>query len=205
MLQYVYLPSYSLHIAHATSCQVKPSEYAFHDDSVSRAERSTTDCMKYPPRDGDMRIIYIHCNGDQLKLSDSDSGSNNDYTPASHYAWIDGSDGQLLFTFPTRVSLTTITLHYYSDSHRGLPRLRFYAVPDDFDVRDAPTTSYPYIDFTTIQPSRNQTGHRNVRMDINFNTKKVYMYKYSSSFQLALSEVEFLTDCSSKLSYVINM
>ena len=53
--------------------------------------------------------------------------------------WSAGRGGQLLFIFPTRVSLTTITLHYYSDSVPGLPRLRFYAVPDDFNARDAPT------------------------------------------------------------------
>ena len=72
-----------------------------------------------------------------------------------------GSNGQLLFIFPTAVSLTTITLHYYSDNIRGLPRLRFYAVPDDFDVWDAPTTSYPHVDVALVPPGGEPAGRRN--------------------------------------------
>ena len=107
-----------------------------------------------------------------------------------------GRDGQLLFIFPTRVSLTTITLHYYSDSDQGFSRLRFYAVPDDFDVWDAPTTSTPHVDVAAVQ-GRELTGRRNVSINVNFNTKKVLMYKYSSSYQFAVSEVEFFK-CESK-------
>ena len=33
-----------------------------------------------------------------------------------YFVWSAGSADQLLFIFLTRVSLTTITLHYYSDS-----------------------------------------------------------------------------------------
>ncbi len=58
-----------------------------------------------------------------------------EYTATSYYVWIAGSAKKLLFIFPTRVSLTNITLHYYSDGDRGLPRLIFYSVPDDFDVK----------------------------------------------------------------------
>ena len=38
--------------------------------------------------------------------------------------------GDLVFTFPTRVNLTTITLHYYSDNIRGFgfPCLEFTAL-----------------------------------------------------------------------------
>ena len=97
------------------------------------------------------------------------------------------------YVFPTRVSLTTITLHYYSDSVRGLPRLRFYAVPDDFDVWDGPTTSYPLVNVVTVPPGGEPAGRRSVSINVNFNTKKVLMYKYSSSFQFAVSEVEFFT------------
>ena len=41
-------------------------------------------------------------------------------------------------------------------------------------------------------------GPRNVSIIVNFNTNKVLMYKYSSSFLFALSEVEFFhsTICS---------
>ena len=147
------------------------------------------------PTVGDMGIVYIHCDGEQLKLSDSDRGSNTEYTATSYYEWPAGSDGRLLFIFPTRVSLTTITctLHYYSDSVRGRPRLRFYAVPDDFDVWDALTSGNRYVGVASARPGGEPAGPRNVRITLNFNTKKVLMYKHSSSFQFAVSEVEFFT------------
>ncbi len=123
-------------------------------------------------------------------MSDSDRGSNTEYTATSYYVWTSGSAEQLLFIFATRVSLTSITLHYYSDSIRGLPRLRFYAVPDDFDIWDALTTGNPYVGIGSVPPGETG-GHMNV--NTNFNTKNVVMHKYASSFQFAASEVEFFT------------
>ena len=143
-----------------------------------------------------MGNVYIHCDGQQLKLSDSDRGSTTEYTAASYYVWPAGSDGQMLFIFPTRVSLTTITLHYYSDSVRGRPRLRFYAVPDDFNIWDAPTTSTPYVGIASVPLGGEPAGHRNVTINVTFNTKKILTYKFSSSFSFALSEVEFFIVCS---------
>ena len=138
---------------------------------------------------------YFHCDGTQLKLADSDLGSEQ-YSSSKYYIWSAGRDEQLLFIFPTRVSLTTITLHYYSDSVRGFPRLGFYAVPDDFDVWDTPATSTPRVDVAAVQ-DRELTGHRNVSINVNFSTKKVLIYKYSSSYQFVVSEVEFFK-CESK-------
>ena len=143
-----------------------------------------------------MGNVYIHCDGDQLKLSDSDRGLNTEYTATSYYVWSAGSADQLLFIFPTRVSLTTITLHYYSDSVRGRPRLRFYAVPDDFDVWDVLTTGTQYVGIAAIPPGGEPAGRRNVTINVTFNTKKILMYKFSSSFLFALSEVEFFIACS---------
>jgi hypothetical protein len=109
--------------------------------------------------------------------------------------WTAGSDGQLLFIFPARVSFTTITLHYYSDSDRGLPRLLFYAVPDDFDVWDVLTTSTPSVDVASVLLGGEPAGRRSVSINVNFNAKKILMYKYNSNFRFAVSEVEFFT-CS---------
>jgi hypothetical protein len=176
---------------------VYSSEYAYRDDSVSRAESISTNCRRYPPRDGDMGLVYTHCDGNQLKLSDSDGGSNTEYTATSYYVWTTGSAEQLLFIFPTRVSLTSITLHYYSDSVRGLPRLRFYAVPDDFDIWNTLSSGNPFAGIASVPPGGEPAGRRNVSINVNFNTKKVWMYKYSSSFQFAMSEVEFFR-CNSK-------
>ena len=180
-----------MHIAHATSCQVYPSEYAYRDDSVSRAESASANCRKYMSglQEGVYTDQYTHCDGTQRKLTDTDLGQEQ-YLAIDYYVWPAGSDGQLLFIFPTAVSLTTITLHYYSDNHRGLPRLRFYAVPDDFDIWSTPTTSYSRV---IVPPGEEPAGRRNICInDVNFNTKKVLMYKFSSSFLLSVSEVELL-------------
>ncbi len=117
-----------------------------------------------------------------------------------YYSWPTGRNAGLLFIFSTRVSLTTITLHYYSDSVRGLPRLRFYAVPDDFNIWNAPTTSTPYIDVPSVPPGGEPAGHRNVSIDVNFIKRRVLMYKFNSNFVLSVSEFEFFNCTSKKLA-----
>ena len=190
----------SLHIAHATTCQVYPSEYAFRDGSVNRAESVSANCRMYVSglQDGVYTDQYTHCDGTQRKLTDTDLGGEQ-YQPTDYYQWIAGSDEQLLFIFPTAVSLTTITLHYYSDSDRGLPRLRFYAVPDDFGIWNAPTASTPDVKVDSISPGGEPAGHRSVSINANFNTKKVLMYKSISTFQLEVSEVQFF-NCNCELA-----
>ena len=157
--------------------------------------------MRYPSslQAGVFTEVYTHCNGSKLKLTDSNFGSEQ-YQRMHYYVWIAERAGELLFIFPTRVSFTTITLHYiyyYNDSLQGLPRLKFYAVSDDFDVWDAPTTSYPSVDVASVSPDGKPVGHRNISININFNTKRVLMYKYVSRFGLAVSEVEFFK-CNGK-------
>ena len=140
---------------------------------------------------------YTHCDGTQLRLTDSDLGSDQ-YSSSDYYKWCAGStSSQLLFIFPTRVNLTNITLHYYSDNMTGLPRLRFFAVPDDFDVWDALGTGYGFEDITLVLPGGEPIGHRSVSIISNFTTTKVLMYKSRSDFQFTASEVEFL--CNGKL------
>ena len=180
------------------SCQVYSSEYAYHDDFAIRAESASARCRRYEAIDGLRSTDFIHCDGTQLKLADTNLGTEQ-FSSSSHYQCTAGSDGQLLFIFPTKVSLTAITLHYYSDSDWSLPRLRFYAVPDDFDIWDAPTSGTPYGGVASIPPGGDIAGHRSVSINVNFNTKKVLMYKYSSSFQLAVSEVQFFNSSCKKL------
>ena len=176
----------------AIPCREYPSEYVYHDDSVTRAESAGANCRNYPP--GNLLSVhtedFIYCDGTQLKLADSNLGQEQ-YQSSDYYVWSGGSCDQLLFILPTRVSLTTITLHYYSDSVRGRPRLRFYAVPDDFDVWDAVATNYLRVDVASVPPGGEPAGRRNVSINANFNTRKVLIYKFSDSFQLAVSEVEF--------------
>ena len=177
-----------------------PSEYAYHKNSVYRSERSSANCRPYGD---DTRVIiynYNHCDGTQLRLTDSDFGSEQ-YSSNDYYVWntqIAGSSGhQLLFIFQTRVYFTTITLNYYSDNIKGLPGLRFFAVPDHFDVWNATSASFSRVDIAAVPPGGEPAGRRNVSINVNFTTKRILMYKYSSSFAFALSEVEF-SYCSNK-------
>ncbi len=133
---------------------------------------------------------YIHCDGNQLQLTDSNLRQEQ-YQSSNCYWWSDGRDANLLFIFPTIVSLTTITLHYYSHNHRGLPRLIFYAVPDDFDIWDETVTGTPHVHVASVPSGGESAGRRNISINTMFNTTKVLMYKFSSSYYFALSEVEF--------------
>ena len=95
------------------------------------------------------------------------------------------------------MSLTTITLHYYTDSVRGLPRLRFYAVPDDFDIWDGLAgTAHPYVDVAAIPRGREPAGRKNISINVNLNvsfyTEKILLYKFKSTSAFAVSEVKFL-------------
>ena len=189
--------------ASASSCQVYPSEYAYHEDSVYGTEKSSANCRNYlggltsTARSRD----YIHCNGTPLRLTDSDIGSEQ-FTSSDYYIWlIDDRSSQLLFIFPTRVNLTTITLHYYHTSGRGLSRLRFYAVPDDFDVWDAPSSSYSHVDVAAVPPSGEPAGHRNVSITVTYYhyTSKLLLLKFGSNYPFQVSELEFLCyNCNGK-------
>ena len=73
------------------------------------------------------------------------------------------------------------TLYYYSGyyqgSHKaGLPRLRFFVVPDDFDVRDA--FAYSLFSVVVSAVSLNEerpAGLMSVNINFNSSTKKVLM------------------------------
>ena len=173
-----------------------PSEYAYEDISVAEEESISASCRSYQEslQEGVFTEQYTHCDGTQLKLIDSNLGQGH-YQISHYYVWLGGSAAQVLFIFPTRVSLTTITLHYYSDSVRGLPRLSFYAVPDDFDVWDLPTISYLSVGVASVTPGGEPAGRRSVSINVNFNTKKVLMYitLLRRTFMFSVSEVEFFT------------
>ena len=70
--------------------------------------------------------------------------------------------------------------------------MTFYAVPDDFDVWGSPITGNPRVDVASVPPGGEPAGRRNVSINVNFNTKKVLMYKHHNSFWFAISEVQFI-------------
>ena len=184
-----------------TCNQVYPSEYAYQKYSVFRMEHSDANCRVYSEGEIGPNLHlsdYVHCNGTQLRLTDSHFGSEM-YNEADYYRWpANSGSNQLLLIFQTRVHLTNITLHYYSDSVRGLPRLRFFAIPDDFDVWDAPIMMYPYVDIAPVHLAE-VPGSTNISVHTDFSSKKVLLYKYRSSYLFSLSEVKFFT-CNSKLA-----
>ena len=180
------------------SCQVNlVSEYAYHEESVTRAEVARAMCRNYP-QDGQLHGFhpenYIHCDGTQLRLMDCDIGSEQ-YSESEYYVWPPGiKSTQLLFIFPTRVNVTTITLYYYSDS---LPGLKFYAVPDDFEIWQALTFSYRYVEIAAQPTVGEPAVHKNISIHFNFKTKKVVLQKLASLYKFAASELEFYT-CNSE-------
>ena len=187
--------------ASTTNCQILPSEYAYHPNTLYHSEHTSANCRNYSPGEAESGIHpehYIHCDGTQLKLADSDFGSDQ-YTASDYYQWNAGTRSQLLFILPTRVNLTNITLHYYSGSGRGLPRLRFYAVPDDFDIWDASSNSYRYKEVAAMTANGKPTGIIKINFGVDFKTTtmKVLLYKFTSSYSFALSEVEFFNDSCS--------
>ena len=55
-------------------------------------------------------------------------------------------------------------------------------MPDGFNVWDAPTTGTPLVDVAAIASGGEPAGRRNIGINVKFNTKKVLIYKYSSTF-----------------------
>ena len=93
----------SLSTVSSVSCQVYPSEYAFRYDSVSslRVEGVSANCVRYQSglQENVYTELYIHNDGTQLWLSDSDLRQEQ-YSPVNYYLWPAGNDGKLLFIFP---------------------------------------------------------------------------------------------------------
>ena len=182
------------------SCKVEPTQYSYKNTSVIRP--NSENCIKYGWNDNNGDNVdatqYIHCQGNKL-LTDSNIGPSQltSWTPL--YVWTSSTSQRILFVLPASISLTMMTLHYYSgyyqSSHRaGLPRMKFYAVPDDFDVWDAVANSAFSVVVSAVSPEEQRpAGRRSVSISFNSNTMKVLMVKFNSDFHLALSEVEFFT------------
>ncbi len=96
-----------------------------------------------------------------------------------------------------RASMLSAINQCDSDSFQHLPRLRFYAVLDDFDIWDALATNIPHVDVASVPPGGEPAGRRNVSISVNFITHKMPMYKFNSNFVFSASEFQFFT-CNSK-------
>lgn len=78
---------------------------------------------------------------------------------------------------------------------QGHSKIRFYAVPDDFDIQDSlETDRYPKTFIDEALPGSEETGLRNVSRDVRFNTTRVLMTKSESkNYKFVMSEIEFFS------------
>ncbi len=72
--------NFHYNVASSTSCQVYLSEYVYHRNSINRAENPSANCRSYQPHNlqgGVHSEHFIHCDGTQLRLTDSNIGSEH--------------------------------------------------------------------------------------------------------------------------------
>ena len=174
--------------AHATSCQVYPSEYAYRDDSVSltRFESASANSRNYPPGDQKQSISpkdYIYCNGTQLKLTDSNLGQEQCQIISGVLGVMSNCcsySPQVSPWLPSHCSTTVTVTKVFPDWDSMLYQMTLISgIP-----------SSPSVNVAAVPPDGEPTD-LGMLVNINFNTKKVLMYEYGSSFVFAVSEVEF--------------
>ena len=107
------------------------------------------------------------------------------------------------YSQPCRVTLTSITLHYYSDSQRGLPPLALFAVPDYFEPWGPIHESSKHVDIDAVPPGKRLGIRRYVNLTVDFNsTTKVLMITDNDIFyEFSLCEVEF-RECKNASMYI---
>ena len=80
-----------------------------------------------------------------------------------------------------------------------------WAVPDDFDIWDAPTSSYSRVDVSAVPPGEEPAGHRNVSVGFNVITMKILVVNFISFYKFLVSEVEFFNHtCKLQTAAVVN-
>ena len=141
---------------------------------------------------------YLECHH-PTTITDSNKNHSNftQETNGTVYIWSSDPD-QVLFIFSSQKLINSITLHYYSnEDNQGLPKLRFFAVPEDFEVTNRTRSTYPTRVLDAVFPGDEGTGLRNKTRDVPFNTTKILMTKgFTKNYQFYLSEIEFFTSNS---------
>ncbi len=139
---------------------------------------------------------YVSCEGlTRITNADKSLPSFTQDSLNSVYIWPSQED-KVLFTFSEQKQIDSLAIHYYSNfDNQGLPKLRFYAVPEDFEVQDEVKSSYPMSIIDEVRPRREQEGLRNKSRTVAFQTSKILMTKSDTkNYQFYLSEVEFFTN-----------
>ena len=196
-LQYInirYCVTVNLILSLDTLWQVHPVSVAIRNEVVGLEDENCIP-LTSPDVSSASSVEFVHCHH-PTRITDSDK-SQPTFTQDTHnsvYIWPSRPD-QVLFTFSSRKLINSITLHYYSnEDNQGLPKLRFFAVPEDFKVTDRPSSSYPTRVLDAVFPGDEGSGLRNKTMDVPFNTTKILMTKgFTKNYQFYLSEIEFFT------------
>lgn len=187
------------------NCQVYPESYTLDPNELenpvtfgSSSSNCTTSEHGYQS--------FITCSHPSI-LTDSYHGTGLYLTPTdiiSNHIWRENKTLQVLFSFSTTTALTRMNLYYYKGHHimnvYGMPALRFYALPDDFEFGSDLPNNTEIIHNVSICLGRNYFHGRHSFKKINVSQRtessKVLMAKISAGSELfALSEVEFFTDC----------
>ena len=123
-------------------------------------------------------------------------------TEPPFYIWGE-APGQLLFEFPTTVNFSSITIHFQYNAMYAQPKLRFYAVPDTFNVGDDPSgQGYDTRVFDEVGLGVGNDGIRQLpgagTQRVQFVTTKVLIRKLEDTkeFLFAITEVAFQEFCS---------
>ncbi len=150
---------------------------------------------------------YVSCDH-PTRITDSHK-STPVFTQDTHntvYTW-GNKDDRVLFTFSSTKSIDSIVIHYFSNSdNQGLPKLRFNAVPDDFEVMDTIERSYPLGIIDAVRPGREEPGLKNKSRNVGFETRKILLTKKKKkNYLFSLSEIEFFTSDIGKLADTISL
>ena len=199
-----------------TSCRVIPTQII---------GRLTGDNVPFPNGDNCTHCndtVYFHCYS-PTKLSD------NQYLNITFRGWVyqwrySPSDVPVLFVFPTNFSLNNIKLTFESgplddNTLLGLPMLKFYHVPNDFDIWNYSNLSQLKQLTGVVQLGERQymlrTSYGVSQFTLSFtpdniSTKKLLMVItfIEKEFDFSISEIEFNVmseNCPPPHSNVINI
>lgn len=184
-----------------SACQslLTPSSYAYRTDALlNSVVDDTLNC-----RESELGIMYTNCSH-PIILTDSLLGPAqfNVADSSPYYHWNkENPRNQILFTFPTSVSVSVLQLYFYTDKDNGiaLPKTRLSLVNDSFQVSDTideSTTSSFTIDAVIGGDGENRLTNVSRRLTGQFQrmtTQVLLRIEGDKVYALALSEIKFCT------------
>lgn len=140
---------------------------------------------------------FTTCSSPHMILTDMTLGPDqfNASDPSTYYHWNKDTMNQILFTFPTNVSVSRVQLHYYTNQGSGiaLPKSRLTLVNDTFTAAD--TLNDSIESFTIDEMTMGDEGLNIANRDLagQFTTQILLRVEEHKVYALALSEIKFCT------------